>query len=99
LPSAEEDVTQLQRDPLQHEVRPSAGSVAGSRFYIIEPLVTETGYTIQARRVGGQTVIWSCSVSFETAQAFQSYTGNVVDEMIGEIIVVAKSHLDTEFIK
>jgi hypothetical protein len=90
---------QGQRSPTQYEVKSPAGSIAGSRFYIIAPLVTENGYTIQTRRVGGQPVIWSCSVSFETAHAFQSHSGDTVDQMIDEIIVVAKSHLDSEFIK
>ena len=81
--------------PIQHEVKPRPGSIAGSRFYIIEPSIREDGYSVQVRRIGGQKVVWRCAVSFETAAAFGDYQGNAVETIIEQ----AKTDLDNEFIK
>lgn len=89
------DVMLRQSKPVQHEVKPRSGSIAGSRFYIIEPSIMEDGYSVQVRRVGGEKVVWCCAVSFETAAAFGEYEGNAIEMIIEQ----AKSDLDNEFIK
>jgi hypothetical protein len=76
--------------PEQHEVK----DAAGSRFYIIAPIVEEDGLNVQVRRVGTQKVLWSCRISFENAAAFQQYHGNAAETMIS----LAKSDLDNGFI-
>jgi len=55
----------------------------------------EDGYCVQVRRIGGQEVLWRCTVSSETAAVFGDYQGNA----IGTIIELAKSDLDDELIK
>jgi hypothetical protein len=81
-------------EPVQHEVK-SPESIAGPRFYVIEPLNGEAGYRVQVRRIGDQKVVWYCDVSFETATAFGEYQGNAIETIIEQ----AKSDLDNEFIK
>jgi hypothetical protein len=81
--------------PEQYEVKPPAGSIESSRFYIIEPLATETGYSVQVRRAGNEKVIRSFATTFETAAAMQAYHGSAVRKMIE----LAKYELDQGFIK
>jgi hypothetical protein len=76
--------------PEQHEVK----DPAGSRFYIIDPIVEQDGLNVQVRRVGQQKTLWSCRISFENANAFQHYHGDAITT----IISLAKSDLDNGFI-
>src|SRR5260370_15305233 len=82
-------------EPEQYEVKSPAGSIEPSRFYIIEPLATETGYSVQVRRAGNEKVIRSFATTFETAAAMQAYHGSAVRKMIE----LAKYELDQGFIK
>lgn len=77
--------------PQLHEVK-AAGR---SRFYVIESLITDGGYTVRVLRNGDQKVIWSCAVTFEIAFDFEHYHANVIEEMIS----LAKSDLDRENVK
>jgi hypothetical protein len=77
--------------PQLHEVK-AAGR---SRFYVIESLITDAGYTVRVLRNDDQKVIWTCAVTFETAFDVEHYHANVIQEMIS----VAKSDLDNEHIK
>jgi len=68
--------------PEQYEVKPPAGSIEPSRFYIIEPLATETGYSVQVRRVGDKKVVWRCSTTFETSAPMHDVYGSSLEKMI-----------------
>jgi len=96
--SVDRDRTRLPKTllkPEQYEVKPAAGSIEPSRFYIIEPLATETGYSVQVRRVGDKKVVWRCSTTFETSAAMNDIYGGSLERMIE----LAKYDLDRGFIK
>jgi len=81
--------------PEQYDVKPPAGSTGAPRSYIIEPVATKTGYTVQVRRVGDKKVIWRCATTFETSAAMQAEYGSSLEKMIE----LAKYDLDQGFIK
>ncbi len=68
-------------EPERYEVKPPAGSTGASRFYLIEPQISETGYGVLIRREQDNEVIWRCDITFEISADMQApYSHGNVDQ-------------------